>query len=193
MRLIGITGGIGSGKSTLSGLLEIMGIPVYIADARSRIVTEQSEKIREELSKRYGPQLYNPEGLNKQLLASIIFSDAEELRFVNSVIHPVVFSDFEKWIGAQQELELLAVESAILFESGFDSRVDLIVNVSSPTALRIRRVINRDNLSEESVLARIKNQLPDEERNRRSDFVLINDGICPLIPQAEKIIKIAKN
>ncbi len=185
---IGVTGGIGSGKSTISRLLEIIGIPVYIADEASKHLTNTSSVIKNALIKSFGTELYDNNGLlNKSLLASIIFSDKDKLQLVNSIIHPVVAKDFEQWT-QQQSTCLVAMESAILFESGFDKHTDIVITVSCPLEIRIERIQLRDSLSRKQIIDRINNQLPEEEKCQRSDFVVFNDNIQALIPQLEEIV-----
>jgi len=189
MKVIGLTGGIGSGKSTVSRLFEIMGIPVYIADTESKRLTESSPVIRRKLTERFGANLYTESQLNKPLLASLIFKNADNRNYVNSVIHPVVKSDFEQWKALHNRFPVLVIEAAILFESGFAGLVDVRVTVTAPEELRIRRVELREGWSRESIVARIQSQLPEEEKIRRSDCVIYNDDKQALIPQIERLME----
>ena len=188
MKIIGLTGGIGSGKSIVSRLFEIMGIPVYIADTESKRLTESSPVIREKLIERFGAGLYAEGKLNKALLASLIFENDDNRNYVNSVIHPAVRMDFEQWIAQRAQFPIIVIEAAILFESGFAGSVDVSVTVAVPEELRIRRVELREGWSRESILARIQSQLSEEEKIRRSGYVIYNDGGRALIPQVEKLI-----
>ena len=193
MTVTGITGGIGSGKSVVSRLLEINGIPVYNTDIAAKRIYDTSRTVQEKLSGRFGPELYQPYGiLNRTLLASLIFSHPENLIFVNSVVHPAVKVDFLEWRTEQQEKELIGVESALLFESGLKQLVDISINVSAPLEMCIQRVQERDHWDREAILNRIRNQMPDEERNALADYIFINDGRKALIPQVENWIKIVK-
>ena len=187
MKIIGLTGGIGSGKSTVSRLLKTMGIPVYTADTESKKLVNTSPQIRERLTATFGSQLYANGELDKAMLASLIFGNNENLRHVNSVIHPTVFEDFRHW-AEQQQSSLVVVESAILFDSGFNKTVDVTVNVSAPREVRIRRVEERDKVSRESIEARINSQMPEEERNRLSDYTIFNDERQALLPQVENLL-----
>jgi len=189
MKVIGLTGGIGSGKSVVSRLLNAMGIPVYIADTESKRLTESSPIIREKLTQKFGTDLYAEGKLNKALLASLIFENEDNRNYVNSVIHPEVLTDFEKWKIQQISFPLVAIEAAILFESGFADSVDVRVTVAAPEDLRIRRVESREGWSHASVIARMKSQLPEEEKIRRSDYVIYNDDKQALIPQTEKVLE----
>ena len=187
MIVIGLTGGIGSGKSTVSRLFEIMGIPVYIADTESKRLAESSPVIREKLSKKFGKDLFEGGKLNKTLLASLIFENEENRLFVNSVIHPEVLIDFDQWKSQQTNSPAVIIETAILFEIGLHKTVDISVTVAAPEELRIRRVELRDGLSRESIISRIRSQFPEEEKIRRSDYVIYNDDRQALIPQIEKL------
>lgn len=179
---IGITGGIGSGKSVVASLLNLLGVPVYIADDESKRLTNESPLIRESLIHCFGEGMYTEEGLNKARLASIIFSDPEQRKTVNAIIHPVVKQDFEDW-AARQQTPLCAIESAILFESGFDKLVDKSLMVYAPKALRIQRATARDTASAEAIARRIESQMADEEKRKLADKVIYNDDKQPLIPQ----------
>jgi dephospho-CoA kinase len=182
MITLGVTGGIGSGKSVVSSLLEAFGIPVYIADAQSKRLTNTSPLIREQLTALLGQELYRGGELNKPLLASYIFNDPERLKQVNAIIHPEVNRHFLDWVG-RQTTALCAIETALLFESGFHRNVDVSVMVYAPLELRIERVLSRDGLSREAVANRIRNQMPDKEKKACSDYVIYNDGQQALIPQ----------
>ena len=187
MKIIGLTGGIGSGKSTVSRLLGIMGIPVFIADTESKRLTESSPIIRDKLTEKFGADLYADGKLNKPLLASLIFKNEANRLYVNSVIHPVVRADFSQW-KAQQTSTVVVIEAAILFETGLADSVDVSVTVAAPEELRIRRVELREGWTRASIVSRIQSQFPEEEKIRRSDYVIYNDDKQALIPQVEKML-----
>jgi len=189
MTVVGLTGGIGSGKSTISRLFNVLKIPVYIADEESKRLTESSPVIREKLTEKFGQDLYAGEKLNRALLASLIFGSEANRLYVNSAIHPEVKRDFEQWKAQQSQSPIAVIEAAILLESGFSDAVDYIVTVTAPEDLRIRRVELREGWSHESIISRIQSQLPEEERIRRSDYVICNDDQMALIPQVEKLLK----
>ena len=189
MKIIGLTGGIGSGKSTVSRILEIMGIPVYIADRESKRLTDSSPFIREKLTEKFGNDLYREGKLNKTLLASLIFENESNLRDVHSIIHPAVQSDFDRWKKQYAGFSCVAIEAAILFESGFAALTDVTVTVSAPERLRIRRIEKREGWSRETIASRVQNQIPEDERNRRADYVIYNDNRQALIPQIENLLK----
>ncbi|MCC8144727.1 MAG: dephospho-CoA kinase [Tannerellaceae bacterium] len=182
MLKIGIIGGIGSGKSLIASLFELSGIPVYIADTRSKLLTDTSPVIRQALTKLFGETIYTNNTLNKKLLTGFIFSDAAKLAQVNAIIHPEVQKDFLQWT-AQLSQPYCAIESAILFESGFNHLVDISVLVYAPPEVRIERVITRDQVDRQQVLQRINNQLPDEEKKEKADFIFYNDNKHPILPQ----------
>lgn len=184
---IGITGGIGSGKSVVASLLRLSGIPVYIADKESKRLTETSPVIRKKLTGLLGADLYTENGLNKKLLASYIFSNPAMLKQVNGIIHPEVNRDFTAWTEAQ-DTPFCAIESAILFESGFDRAVDIRLMVYAPMELRIARALKRDAVSRGELIDRMKAQMSDEIKKEHSDYVIYNDDRQALIPQIEKFI-----
>jgi len=190
MIVAGITGGIGSGKSTVSKLFELCGVPVYIADAESKRLVATSPAIREKLTGLFGEELYEGGTLNKALLASHIFNDKQKLEAVNTIIHPVVAEDFRQWVQSHKDkgYEVVAHEAAILFESGFNKLMDKTIMVYTPLEMRIARAMARDNTSREKVLERIQNQMPDEEKAELSDFVIVNDNKHSLIEQVVNII-----
>lgn len=179
---IGITGGIGSGKSVVASLLKISGIPVYIADIESKHLTATSLVIRKKLISLFGEELYTTEGLDKKQLASHIFGNPEYLKQVNEIIHPEVNRHFRMWV-KQQKTPICAIESAILFESGFNQIVDTTLMVYAPKEIRIERALKRDTTSREEVICRIESQLSDEIKKEKSDYVIFNDGIRALLPQ----------
>lgn len=184
---IGITGGIGSGKSIVASLFALYGIPVYIADTESKILTNTSETIRQKLTALFGDSLYTETGLDKKKLASYIFNDPKLLETVNRIIHPEVAQHFQNWV-AQQTGNLCIIESAILFESGFNSLVDKTITVFAPEEIRIKRSMQRDNVSEETIRQRMKNQMAEEVKIDRSDFIISNDDSKALIPQVYAIL-----
>lgn len=184
---VGITGGIGSGKSIVASLFALYGIPVYIADTESKILTNTSETIRQKLTALFGDSLYTETGLDKKKLASYIFNDPKLLETVNRIIHPEVAQHFQNWV-AQQTGNLCIIESAILFESGFNSLVDKTITVFAPEEIRIKRSMQRDNVSEETIRQRMKNQMAEEVKIDRSDFIISNDDSKALIPQVYAIL-----
>lgn len=184
---IGITGGIGSGKSVVATILSLLGIPVYIADTESKWLTNHSPIIRSKLIELFGKDIYINNELNKLLLASHIFQDPLLLQQVNKIIHPEVNSHFQKWVD-NQKTNICAIESAILFESGFNKYVDVSLMVYAPKEIRIERAIKRDATKRNEIVRRINNQMSDELKRDRSDYVIYNDDRHLLIPQIENLI-----
>ena len=184
---IGITGGIGSGKSVVAKLLAWMGIPVYQTDAEAKRLMLSDADIRRELTALVGSNAYNEKGLNKALLASYVFGNPEHTRQVNAIVHPKVRHDFTKWAGDSGRM-MVALESAILLEAGFRSEVDKVVMVYAPQEVRIERAIRRDSATREQIEKRIRSQMSDENKREAADFVIVNDGETPLIPQVLSLI-----
>lgn len=185
---IAITGGIGSGKSYVSALLEARGIPVYNADNESKRLTATDEGIRAGLVALLGEEVYREGSLNKPLLASYLFAGPENARRVNAVIHPRVKADFRRWLEEHQDCEVVGLESAILFEAGFEDTVDAVVMVYAPEPLRLKRAMRRDGATEEQIRRRMSAQMDDEEKRRRSHYVLLNDGSDSLDEQLANLI-----
>lgn len=186
---LGITGGIGSGKSTVTDIVKLLDIPVYIADIESKKLTESSPIIREKLIEAFGDNLYNGYKLNKQLLASYIFNDKHKLAIANSIIHPVVDEHFCEWVENHQHHPIIALEAAILYESGMERLTDKIMVVYTPLEERIRRTMLRDNTTRDKVLERINSQLSDDEKVKRADYVVYNDETKSLIQQSLNILE----
>lgn len=186
---LGITGGIGSGKSTVSQIFSISGVPVYIADIESKRLVATSPTIRKKLINLFGEELYSGGVLNKPLLASHIFNDKKKLEIVNAIIHPEVERDFIEWVKKHAQCNIVAHEAAILFESGFNKMMDKVLMVYTPLDIRIERTMLRDNLPKEKVMERIQNQMSDEEKAKLSDFVIVNDNTKSLIEQVTNIIQ----
>lgn len=186
---IAVTGGIGSGKSYVSHLLETMNIPVYNADNEAKRLTETDAGIRHGLIALLGENVYEDGALNKPFLASYLFSDPEHAKKVNAIIHPCVKEDFAGWAMRQKDCEIVGLESAILYEAGFEDTVDAVVMVYAPVSLRIERTMQRDQATEEQIRARMAIQMNDEEKRERADFTVVNDGNHSLLPQLISIIE----
>lgn len=188
---LGITGGIGSGKSFVSRCLkEGFSVQVYDTDREAKRLMLEHEGIRADLIALLGEEVYTAAGLNKPLLAAYIFSSPENAQKVNAIVHPRVKEDFRNWAFRQEQAgcQLVGVESAILFESGFDREVDKTLTVSAPLELRITRVMERDRVGREQVLERITAQISDEERNRLSDFSVENAETSDIHAQLVRIL-----
>lgn len=186
MYKVGITGGIGSGKSTVCRMLAERGVALYDADSRAKELMASSEALRKALIENFGAETFTAEGLNRAYLAERVFNDKEQLRLLNSLVHPAVIADFEAWAEAQEGSYVL-FESAILFEAGLESRVDAVVAVMAPESLRVERVMERDGHSHEQVMARIKNQMSDDERSDRAKYSIVNIDIEDLEEDVEQL------
>lgn len=173
MYKVGITGGIGSGKSTVCALLADYGVAVYDSDAEAKRLMESSAELRDALQEAFGEESYTESGLNRAYLASKVFGDEEQLQRLNSIVHPAVRADFAAW-AERQRTPYVVLESAILFESGFDNAVDTSLAVLAPLEERVRRTMERDNADRESVLRRLGHQLSDNELHSRAAQTIVN-------------------
>ena len=191
---VGITGGIGSGKSYLSHLLKEQDIPVYDTDQEAKRLMITDGIIRKSLINLLGTSVYQNDTLNKTLLSEYIFSNEDHTRRINAIVHPRVKSDFLQWASnlSQKGKKIIALESAILFESGFDNAVDYTITVSAPINLRVQRTIQRDQTTEVQVRRRIQAQMTEEERNKRANFIIINDEKHDLYSQMSNILSLIK-
>jgi dephospho-CoA kinase len=187
LKKIGLTGGIGSGKSTVARILLAMGYPVYFSDDRAKYLTDNNETIRAGLITLLGEHMYVNALLDRKALAAAIFSDDVLRQKVNDLIHPIVREDFDHWVALQKQ-PLVFNEAAILFETGASERFDAMVLVTAPEEIRVKRVMERDKCTREEVLRRIHNQWSDEHKKELADVVLSNDGIHPLITQVEQML-----
>ncbi|MDR2498772.1 MAG: dephospho-CoA kinase [Tannerellaceae bacterium] len=185
---IGLTGGIGSGKSVVSGLLTIMGIPVYDADEQSKRLLNSSADLRSSLTDLLGPEIYRTGMLDRRLMAELIFADTDLLRKVNAAVHPAVGRHFLDWAAMQTSSKACAIETAILYESGFRSVVDVSLLVIAPLELRIERAMRRDGSSRQQVEQRMSHQMSDEEKMPLADYVIVNDDRRAVIPQLEDVL-----
>ena len=195
MLAIGITGGIGCGKSYVSAKMRLRGIPVYDSDTRAKLITATNPVIKMELTRLVGPTLYCPCGcgvMQKEVLAKFIFGNPDNLAKVNAIIHPRVKEDFRQWADERKSKDFCILESAILFESGFDGEVDFKVCVDAPLELRIRRCMERDKTTREAVVERINNQMDQAEKCSKADFVIVNDGVQALEPQIDALLEKCK-
>lgn len=188
MKRIGITGGIGSGKSVVSDILRCFCIPTYDADKASKALIQTDIKLQNGLKALMGETIYTSDGLDKKRMAQLIFNDKALLAKVNALIHPAVINDFISWCELQKS-ETVACESALLFESAMYKYVDKSITVTAPVETRIERCILRDHATKEQISARIANQISDEDRIKFSDYIIINDGRNAILPQLWKILE----
>lgn len=187
MKRIGLTGGIGSGKSFIANILEHMGFPVYYSDSQSKELTKSNPKIKTGLISLFGEEVYVEGELNTQLVATKIFQNEELRQKVNQLIHPIVRKDFDHW-AKNQHSELVFNEAAILFETGAYKNFDATILICAPMELKIKRVMNRENCSREDVLARMSKQWSDEGKMKLADYCVVNNNQLPVLTQIEEIM-----
>lgn len=186
MYKVGITGGIGSGKSTVCDILRELDVAVYNSDVRAKELMMESVSLRQALVERFGEEVYNAEGLNRAYLSQRVFGSASELEALNAIVHPAVMADFDCWAEAQQG-NYVVLESAILFEAQLENRVDVVVSVMAPESLRVERAMQRDGASREQIVARIKAQMSDDERSDRSKYAIVNIDLEELREEVEQL------
>ncbi len=183
---VGLTGGMGSGKSTVAQVFSSLGIPVFYADDEAKKLLDESPKIREKITALFGAEMYADAKLNRKLLASHIFNDKSAIEKVNNIVHPAVAASFEVWSTAQKAFYVLQ-EAAILFETGGYKRFDKNILVTAPQSVRVNRIIERDKLPEAQIIARMQNQWDENHKIPLADFVILNDGSAMLLPQILRI------
>lgn len=183
---VGLTGGIGSGKTTVAKIFELLEIPVYYSDIEAKKLLNEDKQIQEAIIRSFG-QVYLSKKINNKKLASIVFNDENKLQTLNNIVHPAVNNHFDKWVDEHSAYKYIIKEAAILFESGSHKNVDKIITVTAPFEIKIERVCKRDNISEKEVLARIDKQWSDEEKIKLSDFLIHNDNQNMIIPQIIEI------
>jgi dephospho-CoA kinase len=188
MKVIGLTGGIGSGKSTVARVMETLGVPVFDADRAALALYDEDEALLTEVKERFGDSVIQPGGqLNRQALASIVFNDVEALQQLNAMVHPRVAKKFDAWKKMQKASAVIR-EAAILFESGSASDCDVVIVVTAPEDLRVARVQKRNGWSEAEVRARMKRQWSEEQLIERADTVIVNDDKHLVLPQLARVI-----
>lgn len=191
-KIIGLTGGIGSGKTTIANHLKALGIPVYNSDEQAKKILYLPETIKS-LKSVFGNGIFSNNLLDKEKLSKLVFNYPIQLKLLNQIIHPAVKVDFDKWLFANKNAKLVIKEAAILFESGSYKDCDAIISISAPQELRIQRAINRDLATYEEVMSKINNQWTDDMRNKKSDYVIDNQDIEVACAQTQKIITILLN
>jgi dephospho-CoA kinase len=193
---VGLTGGIGSGKSTVAKVFEVLGIPVYYADDAAKRLMCEDEELKEAIKMHFGNDIYTGASLNRKLLADIVFKDPGKLKLLNSLVHPVTLKDAETWM-ANQATPYAIKEAALIFESGAQEQLDYVIGVTAPAPLRIQRTMHRDSITREAVIARMDKQLDEAIKIKLCDFIIKNDEQEMLLPQAialhEKLLNMAGN
>lgn len=183
MRIVGITGGIGSGKTTACKIFQELGVPVYYADSRAKELMTYNESLKNKILQSFGAEAYSNGMLNRTYLAQQVFNSKEKLSILNGLVHPAVALDFEEWLEEHQSAAYVLKEAAILFESGAYQDVDITVLVIAPEDLRIERVMKRDGSTKEDVMKRMNNQWTQERKVKLADHIINNDGVHLMIPQ----------
>ena len=187
-KIIGLTGGIGSGKTTIANYIKSLGIPVYIADDEAKKLLT-NDTIQRKIKNTFGETIFVNNILSKEKLSKIVFNDPDKLKKLNSIIHPAVKAHFKEWLEDYKKVPMVVKEAAILFESGSDQDCDAVITVVAPINTRIERVENRDNISKQEVLNRIKNQWTDEMRLEKSDYSIENNDLTKAFKQVDEILK----
>ncbi len=191
---VGITGGIGSGKTTVCKVFELLGIPVFYSDEESKQLLYNDLGLSGKITKAFGNAVIGDLGkVDRKKLGILVFNDKEKLQQLNAILHPAVAIRFDEWVQQNSHHKYILKEAAILFESGANKQVDTVITVTAPIALKIKRAIHRDNLTSEQVEQRMKNQLSDEEKIKLSEFVIYNDEEQLIIPQVLKIHSLLTN
>jgi dephospho-CoA kinase len=187
LKKIGITGGIGSGKSTVSKVFSLLNVPIYNADNQAKYLLNNDADVIQKVKQVFGNDIYNNQELDRKKMAAQVFEQPFLLQQLNEIVHPAVFHDFDKWCAAHQQYHYILKEAALIFETILHQKLDKIMMVSSPENLRIERVMKRDSITKEQVLARIKNQMSEEEKLNRADYIIYNDEQQMVIPQVVQL------
>ena len=186
MLRIGLTGGIGSGKSTVAQIFEVLGIPVYYADKETRRIMNADPELKKKIIKNFGEESYKNGELNRGYISSIIFNDNGKLDLLNSLVHPETIKDSESWM-TKQTTPYAIHEAALIFEAGVAERLDYVIGVSAPFPLRLKRAMERNNVPREEVINRMNKQIEEEIKMKLCDFIIINDEHEMVIPQVLKL------
>ncbi len=187
MLKIGVTGGIGSGKSLVCKIFETLGIPVYNSDKRAKWLMNNDPELKAQLIELFGPEAFKEGQLNRPFIADIVFSQAEMLKKLNGLVHPAVAVDTLKWFDELSLVPFAIKEAALIYEIGMQDAFDKVIVVAAPEQIRLDRVMSRDKAEESEVRSRMAKQLPEAEKVALADYVIVNDGIEALIPQVYKI------
>ncbi|MDB5197410.1 MAG: dephospho-CoA kinase [Flaviaesturariibacter sp.] len=195
MLKVGLTGGIGSGKTTVAKVFELLHVPVYYADDASKRLYHTNAELMASMKQAFGEEVYTDGQLNRSILASVVFNDPEKLDLLNSIVHPPTIKDANEWMAAQTAPYIIK-EAALLFESGSVSSLDYIIGVTAPKPLRLKRAMDRDNVTREDILNRMKRQIDESIKMRLCDFIINNDEQEPVIPQVlalhERLLAMAR-
>jgi dephospho-CoA kinase len=194
MLKIGITGGIGSGKSTVAKVFEVLGIPVYYADEAAKRLMNEDADLKEKIKATFGENAYREDKLDRKFLSSIVFNSAEKLALLNALVHPATLVDAERWM-LKQLTPYALKEAALIFESGAHEHLDYVIGVTAPAPLRIQRTMHRDGITRDAVIARMDKQMDEAIKMKLCDFIIKNDEQEMLLPQVfaihEKLLALA--
>ncbi|WP_162128178.1 dephospho-CoA kinase [Flavobacterium phycosphaerae] len=191
-KVIGLTGGIGSGKTLVANYMKSLGIPVYIADDEAKSLM-QTDDIIKAVTNEFGNTILKNGKLNREMLAQIVFNNPEKLQKLNAIVHPAVKKHFDTWLQNHNTYPFIVKEAAILFESGSYKYCDAIITVTAPLEIRIQRVLERDHTNRESILQRMSNQWTDEQRIAKSNYVIHNLSVKETKKQTDRILKLLEN
>ena len=194
MLKLGLTGGIGSGKTTVADIFKVLGIPVYFADDAAKRLMDEDEHVKKSIQENFGEEAYKDGLLNRKYLSDIVFNNTDKLTLLNSTVHPATIKDADEWI-QKQTSHYVIKEAALLFESGAHEKLDYIIGVKAPSNLRILRAMKRDNVSREDILSRMNKQIDEEIKLSLCDFIIVNDEQQLLLPQVlqlhERLLKLS--
>ena len=185
---VGLTGGIGSGKSTVAKVFEVLGIPIYYADEAAKRLMNADEELKEKIKLQFGNEVYKNRQLDKKYLADIVFTSPEKLALLNALVHPATLKDAERWM-QKQTTPYCIKEAALIFESGAQQNLDYVIGVTAPAPLRILRTMQRDGVTREEVIARMDKQMDDTIKMKLCDFIITNDEQEMLLPQILELHK----
>jgi len=179
---VGLTGGIGSGKTTVAGIFQVLGIPVYYADDAAKKLMNEDAALKEKIIQHFGNDAYKDGMLNRSYIGKLVFEDKKKLAILNSLVHPVTIRDGNEWM-QQQTTPYAIKEAALIFESGSQHGLDYVIGVYAPESLRISRTVKRDDIKSDAVSMRMKNQMNEDEKMKLCDFIIYNDEMQPVLPQ----------
>lgn len=189
-KIIGLTGGIGSGKSTVANYIASKGIPVYIADEEAKKIMEHKD-VKQKIQNLFSESILNPDySLNRKKIAEFVFNNPNKLKELNAIVHPEVKLHFKNWLKAHKDFSFIIKEVAILFETGGNKECDKVILITAPVELRIERAMKRDNLTKKDILVRINNQLPESKKKKMSDFIIENIDLNNTFLKIDEILKI---
>jgi dephospho-CoA kinase len=191
-KIIGLTGGIGSGKTTVAKIFESLGVPIYIADVEAKRLME-SKNVLEQIAEKFGKSVFNEQKLDRTALAKIVFENPDKLKELNDIVHPAVAEDFKQWVAQHHQHHFVIKEAAILFETGGNKYCDKTILVTAPLEVRIKRVMKRDQVASTEIMKRIQNQWDDEKKVPLADYIIQNTDDCDLFKIVNEITKTLNN